>query len=186
MNQNFFETCRTVAETKSLYRFLAKEYHPDHKPLAEKDRYNAIMATVNEQYHSKLKSLNGEKTLNRETGKEHEYKYNPIVEQHTMDALCKLFAFADIPDYVTISIVGTWVWVENVQRTDKAFIQHIKNCNVQDDTGWNFYFRWNSTRLCWQFNPSKYKAQYSKSSNEVIKGYYGTKEYRKSDSNNIE
>lgn len=177
--KNYFQDLKTVKDVKHLYRLLALEFHPDKHDQTMKDHYNAIMQIINEQYHNVLKSLDRE-TVTDELGKDHTYYYNAPLEDRVIEILRQLYSY-EIPEGVTVSIVGSWVWIENVKRDHKDFIfllsySQNKNCiSVKDDSGWNYSFKYNKVRNVWQFNPTKSKGIYSPHDNDTLKGLYGSK-----------
>jgi hypothetical protein len=100
----YFPNCKTVGEAKSLYRQLAKEYHPD----LHGHETTEAMQDINDEYHKVLASLDGSTSLGSD-GKDHTYHYNRDVEQELMDKIAELLGLR-LPN-CEIELVGTWIWV---------------------------------------------------------------------------
>lgn len=97
---NWFQGLYTVEAVKSLYRKLAKQYHPDLGGDLE------TMKQVNLAYHAKLESLNGAQTKGND-GRQHTYKYDSDLEQEIIEKISELLKL----DGLEISLVGTWIWI---------------------------------------------------------------------------
>jgi len=153
---NYFSDCYTVESTKSLYRDLAFQYHPDRNPGIDDN----IMKSINNQYKEKLESLNGSKSVNDNV--EFTYKYNPDIEQELIDVINKLLMidFNDLEFY----LIGQWLWVSG---NTKPYKEKLKELG----------FLWNSNRLLWYYRPESQKSYYrsSRSLSDIAKSYGASK-----------
>lgn len=97
---NWFKGLYTVEAVKSLYRKLAKQYHPDL------GGDTATMQKINAAYHAKLESLNGAQSTD-DKGRQHTYKYDSGLEEEIIQKIHELMKL----DGLEISLVGTWIWI---------------------------------------------------------------------------
>jgi hypothetical protein len=153
--------CHTVTEIKTLYRTLAKQFHPDLGGS------NEIMREINDLYHRLLKKLDG--SVNKGTdGKTHTYWYNETTEQEIIDKIAELFA-ANLSDNVEIWLIGTWIWILNtVKELDRDKLKDL-SC------------RWHSKRKCWYWQNAGYRSFYSATSLDSLARTYGCKQFTDDD-----
>jgi len=153
---NYFSDCYTVESTKSLYRDLAFQYHPDRNPGIDDN----IMKSINNQYKEKLESLNGSKSVNNEI--EFTYRYNDKIEQELIDVINQLLMidFNDLEFY----LIGQWIWVSG---NTKPYKEKLKALG----------FLWNSNRLLWYYRPESQKSYYksTRSLSDIARSYGASK-----------
>ena len=99
---NYFENVKTMAELKSRYRDLAKQFHPDKNPNGLK-----AMQDINNQYEILFDKLNNGETI--ETARD----YIEIIE--------RLLKYENIE----IEIIGTWIWVHGETRPIKEELKSL-------------------------------------------------------------
>ena len=109
----YFEESFTVNSIKSAYRKWAFKLHPDKGGDAEefKEMLN--------QYHEKLRSMDGNRTTYTYGGqrKEKTYEYNYKTEQSILDMYNKILSEAIKHNAsITLEIIGTYIWVGNVKN----------------------------------------------------------------------
>jgi len=102
---NYFDTCKTVDETRKLYVSLAKILHPD---IGGSDKE---FQELGNQYEAKLKSLNGSYN-SKEDEKEgkRQYRYDSAIEKDLMNML-RAVQGLQLPETVKIELKGCWLWV---------------------------------------------------------------------------
>ena len=153
---NYFKDCQTVAEIKTLYRTLARKYHPDLGGDV------ATMQIINSQYDNALKNCHGQKTVGDDQ-KEYTYNYNPEVEGKLKEAINALLSL-DMQG-VEIWLIGTWIWVEG---ETKPYKEQLKSLGC----------RWHSKRGCWYIagQSSGYrKGRNDKGLNDLARDYGASK-----------
>jgi hypothetical protein len=155
----YFKQCSSPQQTKDLMRDLMMQFHPDRQPAAQFEHYNAITRDILEQYKAVLQGLDGYKAVNPKTGREWVYKYYPELEEKIQDKIMELISL-NLPNDVTVTIVGLWVWVEGNHKPVKETLKAAK-------------FIWHSGRKYWYWKP--YKRHYGRTdaSLESIKRWYG-------------
>jgi curved DNA-binding protein CbpA len=102
---NYFQDVKTKQEAKTLFRTLAKQYHPDKNKDTDT---TAIMADIIDQYESILKSLPSEKTDNNAYSDMSEEEFKAYITQemkHIIDNIKHL--------PIEIEIIGSWLWVKS-------------------------------------------------------------------------
>lgn len=162
MKKQYFGECASVQETKTLYRQLAFENHPDTGGST------ATMQEINNQYHRKLKNFDGSSFMGFDE-KEHYYRYNHDVEQELMDKINELLAFQF--DGVLIELVGTWIWVHGETKPYKEELKKAK-C------------KWHSKRHMWYYRRFEYKRKYSGVGFDTLRAMYGSNVYEKEEEDN--
>jgi curved DNA-binding protein CbpA len=149
MSKKYFVNCQTLEELKKEYKKLAMMYHPD-RPNGD----TRIMQEINAEYEIVFNVLKErEERASGKINNESVNEYKDIIDQ--------LIKF----DTITVSVVGSWIWVENVLKTDKE-IHAVLKANK---------FFYNGKRNIWQRKPSTdtEKHRYSKESDEQIKSRLG-------------
>ncbi len=143
----FFNDCKTKEEVKSLYRTLAKQYHPD------KGGDLVMMQMINTEYSFAIaKLLKGEDLTIDEVEAEilNAEQYRNAVN-----------AIVNIED-ITIEICGGWIWVSGNTYPHRE----IFKAN-------GFYFA--RVKKMWYFRSVEYKTENRKSHTiEQIRHKYGT------------
>ena len=150
--QNYFQPVpTTLEELKTVYRQLAKMYHPDKGGDLE------IMKAVNAEYDRlfpKLKNIHKTKdgetyTARNETAETPEHFKNLITELMRMDG-------------ITIEIIGCFVWITG---NTKSYKDQLKVLN----------FKWHMKKSAWYLAPEDYKKRSRKDySLDTIRTMYGT------------
>ena len=136
---NYFAECTTVEEIKTLYRTLAKQYHPDRNPGKDTTR---IMQDINAQYHAALKGKH-QSTSRDTTGQEHTYYYNEDHEQAIIDKIKEVLK-VKFPDYVEFWLVGKWLWIDGTRKEDAEARADLNRLD----------FKWHSKREMWYWKPT--------------------------------
>jgi len=150
----WFEGYTTVGSVKKFYRHLAKENHPDL------GGDTATMQQINAAYLEALEALDGQ-TSSGSDGKEHTYRYNPVVEQAVMDKVSEVLKAAK-PEWV-VEIIGTWVWVSNTDKADKDLL-NSNGCGL----------KWHSKRERWYWHTPTYRRRYSGVGFDTLRAMYGS------------
>lgn len=161
---NWFAECTSVGAIKSLYRSLAKKYHPDVAGA----EFTATMQDINAQYHDALSGRHGEKTVDEEK-QEHTYYYKKEVEQELMDKIAELLGLR--MEGVEIELVGTWIWVSGNTKVykDKLGKDGLK-------------LMWHSKRLMWYWRRFTHRTKYSDKDMDQLRWQYGSTKFDVSDS----
>ena len=152
----YFKECKTVAETKSLYRSLAFKFHPDHGGDLEE------MKELNNEYHIHLSRLDG----SEQEGTEYAYRYNRAEEDEIME---KIYDFLSLKmANVEIALVGKWIWISGETYDYKKELK-AAGC------------KWHGKRKMWYWRKETGKRRYaSKVSFEDIAAQYGYKSFSNS------
>ena len=140
-NIQYFTNCENVAEIKSRYHQLAKDSHPDRNP--NDATATATMQEINAQYKTALENCDGA----TETGTDnrpHTYHYNETNEQAIIDKIAEILA-ADMPEGVTVWLIGTWIWVRGTDKADTATRAKLKTLRM----------RWSAKRGSYHWTPAK-------------------------------
>jgi curved DNA-binding protein CbpA len=153
----YFNSVHTVGEAKSLYRQLAKQYHPD----LHGHETTTTMQAINAEYHNLLSRLDGSTSIGSD-GKEHTYRYNETVEQDLMDKIVELLKLrmAD----VEIELIGTWIWVSGDTRPVKEQLK-AAGCS------------WHSKRSRWYWHGKTYRRKYSGVDFNTLRYMYGSRTF---------
>lgn len=130
LNISTFNNCQTVAEIKSLYRKLAKEYHPDYGGS------NELMGLLTDIYKASLKSVDNQISVD-EKGKAHYYKYKEEVEDAIIEMIIALLGLK--MENVDISLIGVWIWITG-------------NTKPYKDTLMALGCKWHGKRKCWFYH----------------------------------
>jgi curved DNA-binding protein CbpA len=158
----YFQNIHTVGEAKTLYRQLAKQYHPD----LHGHETTQAMQDINAEYHSLLESLDGS-TSKGSDGKEHTYHYSYDVEQAVIDKIAELLALRLIG--IEIELIGTWIWISGDTKPNKEALKEI-GCV------------WHSKRKRWYWHGKTYRRKYSGVDFEHLRRMYGSRTFETDDS----
>jgi curved DNA-binding protein CbpA len=106
MNTNYFSECGNAEAIKTLYRELAKQYHPDLHRGHEDDgpEWTRIMQDINTQYAYAVNAANRREKPNKT---EQEYASMADVAECIRKAIEAIITL----DKLDIEICGLWVWV---------------------------------------------------------------------------
>lgn len=174
-SKNFFEGIKDINAARAMYRLLAKEFHPDLKPVEDRPHYNQVMQEINGQYHDLLKSFDGNEYRDSE-GETRKYTYNPDLENNTIEVLRMLLAL-QLPERIKILLVGNWLWIEGIQRQDNDIRESVKACKVNGNGPF-----WQKRRGIFMFNPKPYTGwRGTPKDNESVKNYFGYAEINRSE-----
>lgn len=169
MQTQYFSECETAGNVKATYRNLAFQLHPDLHPDTEFDKWNRAMQNLNAEYHETLESLDGQASRGFD-GKDHTYHYNRETEQSVIDTVASAIV-AKLPDHAIVEIIGIYVWVSGLTRTDKDAHTALKDAN----------FRFHSKRKKWYWKPASYRSRYSGKSFSHLRSMYGSEVVNKED-----
>lgn len=147
----FFETCFSVEAIKTLYRELAKKFHPDHGGDTR------TMQDINAAYHDALKRCDG-KTSRDSDGNEHTYRYDFQVEQDVIEKIYELLGMRLTG--VEIALIGRWIWITGDTRPVKEELKKAK-C------------KYHAKRQCWYWHNQGYYSKYSGKSLGELASHYG-------------
>jgi len=163
---NWFEGAKDVTEVKAKYREVIFQVHPDRHDRSEWDHWNEVTQDLNAAYEAALKGQHGA-TYTGFDRKPHTYRYDPETERMVMDKL-QATAKAGLPAYVTVWLVGTWIWVEGTKAGDRDTAAKLKALG----------FKWNSRRHKWYWRDKEHKAyRVFSGSFEQLKGHHGASKY---------
>jgi hypothetical protein len=176
-----FDDCLTVADVKAKYRRLAFKTHPDVHPHEQFDKWNAEMQSLNGAYFIECQKRDGE-VFTGDDQREHTYRYNENTEAGVVAAVARTIR-AKLPDHITVTIVGIYVWVEGTRREDVEARAILKGDGEDSPTD-RFY--WHSKRRAWYWKPSNYRARYNRSASlDDLKSYYGARTVDKEDNKKL-
>ncbi len=150
------ESCSKVEELKRVYRQLSKEHHPDLGGDAE------TMKLVNGVYHACLKRMDGQRSYDNETKREHVYKYDEAKEQAIIEKIFELLALK--LSGIEIALMGTWIWITGETKPVK---DALKNAGC----------KWHSKRGCWYWHCDGHRNWYSKRGFASLAAQYGYQEF---------
>ena len=153
--ERYFKGCKTVEETKTKYRKLAMQYHPD------KGGDTAIMQQINEQYLEALQEKDGQERTDKQ-GKTYKYTYNEEVEKEIMQKINELLTLK-MQD-VKIELIGRWIWISGNTRKYKEELKQAK-C------------KWSGKKRVWYYHTGQFKKRRSEKSMEEIRNIFGAREY---------
>lgn len=150
---NYFKDCTTLDQVKNLLRKLSKELHPDHNNGRDKG-----FAKMFQQYKE------ASERLKYKTGFEQDANFNA-------DSFYNMVRKFDALQDVTVSFVGSFIWIEGDTKSQKDTIKsiYIEGYNVA---------RWANKKVAWFFSPLDYK-QKAKSKHDLngLKSKYGCKSF---------
>lgn len=154
----YFQNCTTPANVKALYRDLAMQHHPD------RGGNTRTMQDINAEYLQALQRLDGH--IRRDGVKEYTYRYNASREEELIVIMARLIR-SRLPEYVTVEIVGVYIWVSGTRRDDMETRAKL----TADD----LKLRWHSKRERWYWKPADCRSRYNQRlSYDEIKNYYGS------------
>ena len=166
-----FSDCIDAAQIKSKYRKLVFTVHPDMHPQDQFSQWNEKTQILNAAYLDALKRCDGQVTTG-DDGKDHTYRYNSATEETLIDAVARAIR-AKLPDHVTVSIVGIYIWIENMRKEDTEARAILKG-DGEDAPADRFY--WHSKRMAWYWKPKTYRSHYNRrASLDDLKGFYGSR-----------
>ena len=143
--KNIFEHLQTVEEVKKLYRTKAFEFHPDCGGSDE------LMKELNNAYHAKLKSLNGQESKDN-ANKTHQYYYNEKIEQELIEKIYSLQTLR--MQNVEIALIGTWLWITG---NTKPYAEQLGKNGLG--------LRFSGEKQAWYFHTGSYHRRSAKSGN---------------------
>ena len=127
---NWFSGCVSEADIKTRWRDLCKQYHPDLGGCLES------MQAINAAYEAALRL--GYVAAGFDPGK----AGNKVrVDSEVADWVQGIIS--SVPDYVTVSLVGHWVWFEGTRKEDTDFRAVLKDNGA----------RWSGRHKCWYWRP---------------------------------
>lgn len=148
---NYFKECTTIDEAKTLFNKLVFELHPDTSGYNSQSDF---IRMYNEFKGLKLKDFSGK-----------EAKAN-------VDELYNLVKLFDELENITISFVGSFIWLEGDTYSNKDKIKAISIDGMNPP-------RYASKKKAWYFSPMDYKKKGKKSLGlNEIKDLYGSKQYK--------
>jgi curved DNA-binding protein CbpA len=143
----WFNDCKTLEDVKSLYKKLAKQYHPDL------GGDTATMQQINLEF-----SFASAKVIKGANLSEEETENEILSSEAYRNAIEKIIHL----DGITIELVGAWVWITGNSYPVRAKLK---------DAG--FFFA--SKKLAWYFRTAEYKvSKGGKKSLDEIRDKYGS------------
>lgn len=148
---NYFKECTTLDEAKTLFNKLVFELHPDTSGY---DSQTDFIRMYNEFKGLKLKDFSGKETT------------------ANVDELYNLIKLFDGLENITISFVGSFIWLEGDTYNNKDKIKAISIDGMNAP-------RYASKKKAWYFSPIDYKKKGKKSLGlNEIKDLYGSKQFK--------
>lgn len=152
----FFKDCTTLNDVKSLYRTLAKQFHPD------KGGDLATMQAINNEYAYAIRHIASGQDLSTEDI-ENEI-LNAEQYKNAINAIINL-------EGIFIEICGGWIWVTGNTFEHKAIFKSN-----------GFYFA--SKKIAWYFRSVEYKVNNrTKMTLDEIRTKYGTQQINRTSYN---
>jgi hypothetical protein len=145
----YFTECKSIDDIKTLYRVLAKQYHPD------RGGDTSTMQSINTEYAFTCASiLKGENLSNEDTEAE------ILKAEQYRHALEKISGLEGL----VVELVGAWIWVTGNTYPHRATLK---------EAGFMFAHK----KVAWYFRTDEYKT-YSRHqlTLEQIKSKYGSKD----------
>lgn len=120
MNVQYFDTCNTLEEARTLYRALAMKHHPDHGGELR------IMQDIISQYASFCANFAKGDAYERQR-KAHAEGKKSAADYHDLDEVAERLRikieFALNLDGVEVELMGLWVWLTGNTRAHKETIK---------------------------------------------------------------
>ena len=163
----YFTNCNCIEQLKKEYKKLALMYHPD-RPTGNLE----TMKMINSEYSLLFPLLKNKHEKINEDGTTEMYTSTTGTSEDAgefINIINDLIKYTDI----TVSIVGSWLWVEGNTKPIKDILKKYK-------------FFWNSKRTLWQLKPQedKYKKyKNSSKSDDEIKNMFGCKTFKEGNRN---
>lgn len=142
----YFNDCRTIDEVKSLYKQLAKQFHPDC------GGDTATMQQINAEYAFACASIfKGEKLSAEETEDKIRLseEYRNVIEQ-----------IIHLPNII-VEVVGNWIWVTGNTYPVKTRLKAA-----------GLFFA--SKKVAWYYRSEEYKTKGSMKTLDEIRRKYGS------------
>jgi len=140
-----FENVVGINEAKVIYRRLAKILHPDVG--GDTESFKILNSVYTHLIEHKI------------------YFSNDIKIDVELEKIISLILHFE---NITIELIGSWIWVSNVNYTDKVVISKLKELG----------FKWASKKKMWHFSFEKSKNGGKTKSIEDIKNKYGYTEVK--------
>lgn len=149
-----FDQCNTVEQVKTLFKTLARKYHPDL------GGDTALMQEVNNCYHQAL-----QRVQYNNVGDNNHYRYDDVTEHNVADKLYDILSV--VTEEVIVELVGNWIWISGDTKPIKDNLKEV-GC------------RWSNKRKMWYWTATAGKGRWaSKLSYGEIKQKYGSEIARK-------
>ena len=161
-----FQECSNVNEVKQLFKKLAFQYHPDRHPQEEFEQWNTLTRDLIAEYHEALEGRHGE-TSQGSDGRDHTYYYNEARESAVADKIKETIA-ANLPDAVTVWLIGTWIWLEGTSKDDQETRDKLTAMG----------YRWHGKRKKWYWRQGKYRSRRSNHDFDTLKSIYGAEKIK--------
>lgn len=157
----FFANCTTAQEIKDEFKRLVLIHHPDVGGDEE------TMKRLNTAYQDALKNCrrSGSTYTDDKTGQtvERPYIYADELEEKLAEMVTALLLLAQANGHkITVSLLGTWIWVEGDTRPLKDALKALG-------------LSWNKVRECWCYNGTGKRCRRSSQSLEGLKRQYNAR-----------
>ena len=134
---HFFNNCQSLDEAKSLYKKLARQYHPDlggdtrtmQEINAEYARFQSEFTRTDQRARQQRAHAEGKKTA---------------ADYHNLDEVAeilrvKLEALLNISPELTVEVCGLWVWVTGETRKYREAIKAVEGMRyAPEKQAWYF------------------------------------------------
>jgi hypothetical protein len=167
---DFFRTCQTFEEGRTLYRKLARENHPDFGgDLRTMQEINAQWAVFQSQ--AAYREARTRQTEAHAAGKKSAADYHDLDE--IAEALrIKIEALLNISPEITVELCGLWIWVTGETKKHHEAIKAVEG------------MRYASEKQAW-FYPGVPSFNRKKRSMDEIRGMHGSQVFsRQADDDN--
>lgn len=149
---DIFKTITNAKQVKRLYFQLAQKHHPD------KGGDDASFRALNDAYLARLAQLDGQYYAGKDAG-DLKFTFDKDEEEKIIAKIQEFFELA--PQYITLDLVGSWLWANNTTKADAEFMKSLK-------------FRWSNDKKMWYYT-TKFKHIHYKNKNgfDTIAFKYG-------------